>query len=173
MQRSFLAQFDALIRKSLPILFTLLLLCISLIPRHLSGFGQFVPLFSFMAIYYWALFHPSSMPYWFVFALGLLQDIFFGMPLGLSSLLFIGLRASVIHQGALFSREAFWFIWFGFAMFSSIFYILGWLLVSFYYQQSMPYQAALIQCMLTIFVYPIIHWSFNKLYALLPKMERY
>lgn len=151
-----------------PGLLSVIFVLISATPMHIQGLSEWIPLFTMMAIYYWGLYRPALMPYWFVFALGLMQDALFGMPLGVSSFLNLLFRFLVVQQGRMFAKEAFWALWFGFALLSVIIFLLYWTLITLITSRPMPVETATVQWMMTVGLYPLVHQLFNLLYKTLP-----
>ncbi len=147
---------------------TLMFVLLSAVPLRLSGNDLFMPMFSIIAIFYWGLYKPRVLPYWFAFLLGLVQDALFGQPMGIISLLLLLFQAMVHTQRRVLAREAFWAIWFGFSMLTFTFFSLYWILVSLYEMKIMEWQPALLQWAATAAVYPLVHVFFNALYAILP-----
>lgn len=155
-------------RSLAPALLTLLLVFLSAVPKRITLAAEFVPLMAVIAIYYWSLFRPSSMPFWFVFLLGLVQDALFGYPLGLSAFIYVLLRLGVASQRRNFSRAVFWAVWFGFTALSLGAFFLYWVLLSAFHDGIRPIGAAGLQWMLTVALYPVFHHFFNKIYVTLP-----
>src|SRR6266478_1286686 len=103
LELAFLASTPGLITTALAIFF--------LSSKHLSGLGQFMPALPLIPVFYWGLTHTRDMPYWFLFALGLVMDAVMGAPLGLSSLLYM-LFLKLLHmQRRFIHKEGFVIKW--------------------------------------------------------------
>src|ERR1700722_13163714 len=82
-------RFELFFLSALPALITAALAVFFLASKHIAGLSHFMPLLPLIPVFYWGMAHAREMPYWFVFPLGLMQDAVTGLPLGLSSLLYI------------------------------------------------------------------------------------
>lgn len=160
---------DHFARMLLPGLCTLLLLLLSLVPIGLSGLALFPIEVCLISIYYWAIFRPSAMPFWFVFLLGVLRDALMGMPLGVASLIFILFRLAVLSQQRSLVKETFWATWVGFGLITIPALLLQWLLVSAFDRALLPVQDVVMQWIVTFGLYPLLHIVFNALYRFLPR----
>lgn len=143
-----------------PAIMTLLLLLIYLVPKHISGLGSFMPLLPLAPVFYWGL-HPRQMPYWFVFALGLVMDSVSGQPLGLSSLLNVFFLAMVQAQHKHLHKEGFPIKWSYFALLLGGIMSLHFLLIAMFNSAMSGFLYALIQWALTVGLYPVLHRFFD------------
>lgn len=166
--RTFIQRIETLSWLFGPASLTLLLVFGSHFPKHLNLFSDYVPLFAVISIYYWVLFKPPLMPFWFLFGLGLLQDALSSTPLGTSSLVFMLFRIIVLSQRRIFSRERFWAVWFGFMLLSLLAFFGYWTILSIAAKQMVPVVAGVVQWLATVAFYPLIHILFNKVYAGIP-----
>lgn len=144
-----------------PALLTLMLAAVTLAAR--DGLASVMPVLPMLAVYYWDMGHVRAIPYWFVFALGLVVDAASGLPLGLSSLtymLFLGLlywKRKYIH------KEGFAVKWGYFAGLLAAVLLAEWLALSWVYARLLPLPAGLIQWGLTAGCYPLAHAIFDAL----------
>lgn len=129
---------------------------------------------SWIGTYYWVLFRPQLMPYWLLFLVGLMQDIFSGLPLGTSSCLLLLARWLILRLRHMVSMQYFWAIWLGFAMLTLLLGLLLWLFLGLVDHHFAA--ATLMQCLQTVLAtivcYPPFHLLFNRLYTLLPTLHR-
>ncbi len=116
------------------------------------------------SIYYWGLFRPAQMPYWLVFALGLLFDVLTGLPPGLSSFMWLCLRGMVNVYGRMFATAAFPGVWVGFAVIFALCTLAGWVLLSWYYSRWLPALGPARFWLTASFAYPLPHLLFTGLY---------
>lgn len=162
------AQIDHTSRYIAPGFLALILVTLTFLPLRIPGISTFIPMVDAIVIYYWCIYRPSVMPQWFVFLLGIYQDTFYGTALGLSSLTNIILRTIAITQRRLFLKESFVVIWGGFMIFAlgvGFFKYIVYMLLS---NQFITPNAALIQWMFSIALYPLLHWLCNVFYLSLP-----
>ncbi len=149
---------------SLPAIITALLTVFYLTSKHVNGLNHFMPILPILPIFYWGMMQARDMPYWFVFTVGLVMDSVMGLPLGLTSLLFIFFLFMVHAQRKYFHKEGFVIKWGYFAILLAIASIANWMLLSLFIQHSEPPVPALIQWFLTMCFYPITHKCFDGLY---------
>src|SRR5579872_1461591 len=67
-----------------PAALTVFWVLLAAVPLRIPGIRAVMPLFGLISIYYWNTFLPGSLPYLFLFALGLIEDTLSGLPLGVS-----------------------------------------------------------------------------------------
>ena len=149
---------------SLPAIITVLFTVFYLTSKHLSGLNHFMPALPIIPMFYWGMMQARDMPYWFVFAIGLVMDSVIGAPLGTSSLLFIFFLMMVHAQRKYFHKEAFVIKWGYFALLLGAVSIVNWLLLSFFMLRTEPVLPALLQWFFTMCLYPVLHACFEALH---------
>lgn len=152
----------------LPALSIIVLALVLELPWHIEAFSRVTPLLPMCGIYYWTIYRPTLVPYAFLFAFGLIQDVLLGYPLGISSMLLMIFRYVVFTQHRVFAKQMFWGVWLGFNIFLASYSVAQWGLFSLYYAQWVPAKYVLLQTVLTALLYPLMHQLYNKLYACLP-----
>ncbi len=153
----------------LPGLLSVFILIISATHLKLPGFSSFVPLFTVMAIFYWVIYAPNFFPKWFVFILGVFQDILYGTPLGISSLINVILWTIIFSQRRVLVRETFMVIWGIFIITALIVCLTNWLIYTFMFSEFMFYEAIFMQWALSVTLYPLMHRIFNGVFTLILK----
>ena len=156
-------RFELFLWKLTPLLITLLLFIIYITPKHLWGIGYIMPPLPLIAIFYWGRFGTSEMPYWFVFAIGLLMDAMTGTHLGLSPILYLLFIAILHAQSKYIHKEGFVIIWGYFMLLLAGISFLQWLIISSLSNQFYAMIPAFIQLLATISIYPLFHHLFDKL----------
>lgn len=156
-----------------PNFLAIILVFLSIIPIKIPGMSSFYPLIVLMFIYYWCIYKPRSMPYWFLFAIGILQSSLTGSPYGINELCNILMRFLTIYKKNDFNENAFVNIWKGFAILASIITIIQWILFSFVFDSFLNIDAAVMQLLLSIAIYPVFHCLFNQISSLLPGRSSY
>jgi rod shape-determining protein MreD len=159
---------DHYARMLVPGICVLLLLVLSLAPLGMMGLALFPVDICLISIYYWVIFRPTALPFWFVFLLGIIRDALTGMPLGISSLLFLLFRIVVLSQQRYLVKETFWATWLGFGIVTIPVLGLHWLLASAYVRAAQPLMPVMMQWVVTFGLYPMLHILFNMLYGFLP-----
>src|SRR4051812_36744897 len=117
---------------SLPAVITSLLAILFLVAKHLGGLNHFMPVLPLIPIFYWGMMQARDMPYIFVFAVGLVMDAVTGLPLGLSSLLFVFFLGMLHAQRKYIHKEGFVIKWGYFAALLAVTGSLNWIILSLY-----------------------------------------
>ena len=139
----------------------LALLCV--IPKHMSGLGNFMPLLWLMPIFFWGTNESRDVPYGVAFAVGLLLDATAGHALGFSSLLTVFFLAVAHTQRKYIQKEGFVIQWGYFAVLLAGYQAAGWFALSMLGDRWLPVNAAMLQWALTLCFYPVFHKGFEKL----------
>jgi rod shape-determining protein MreD len=154
----------------LPKVLAILFIFLSYVPVGLFGLDSFFPAADIMLIYYWCVHRPQVMRSWFIFSIGLLKDILSGAPLGANSLSYLILRGLSLYKGESL-RRSFILMWQGFAIFLAIILLLKWFIFAFVFEKAPGINAAVMQFLLSVFVYPLFHSLFNILNLTLPRND--
>ena len=142
---------------------TFLLLLVCLTPKPLPGLAQFMPLLALIPVFYWGLAMARDIPYWFVFLTGLISDTVTGLPLGLSSLLYMVFLAMLRAQHKYIHKEGFTLKWAYFSALLAGLCAVQWLAVSLFYSQAQAVFPAVLQWFLTLCCFPFIHKTCDML----------
>lgn len=156
--------FDKLIRLLIPQLLAVLVIIISIQPLSISGISNVMPMLEVVFIYYWGIRYPKVFPAWFVVLIGLLQDVLYGTPLGMTSFSNIVLLSMVISQRKFLIKEPFWVQWGSFALFSFIISVVKWVLALILLHTMEVSNIVWIQWLLTWAIYIFVHTLFDKIY---------
>lgn len=149
---------------ALPASIALLLTVIYLATKHMSGLSQFMPLLPLMPVFYWGMMQARDMPYWFVFCMGLIMDAVTGLPLGLTSMLLIIFLLMVHAQRKYFFKEGFIIKWVYFAVIYAATAMLNSAMLAFFFAQPKPQLPVILQWLITLCVYPLLHKCFDAVY---------
>jgi rod shape-determining protein MreD len=136
------------------------------VPVHLPGISLIITSFSIINIFYWCVFYPESLPYWFLFLLGILQDSLVGKPIGLSSFLYIIFALILMSKHRILSKNSFSAVWLGFIMYSGVITVLEWVVMSLYSGRALPIKELSIGWCLACLAYPIMHFFLSRIYRL-------
>ncbi|MDH5748805.1 MAG: rod shape-determining protein MreD [Rhodospirillales bacterium] len=151
---------DVMARRVTPFGLTVLLLFVGLLPIHVPGFARVAPLFPLMAIYHWTIIRPDVMPPIAVFAIGLLQDLLTGAPLGVSAAVYLGVYGAVLSQRHFFLGKSFLIIWIGFSLVAAASGIVSWIIVSVLNLTLLEPSASFYQYLMTVSFFPLLAWVF-------------
>jgi len=148
----------------IPALITLVLTIFFLSSKHVGGLSHFMPLLPLIPVFYWGMAQARDMPYWFVFLLGLLMDAVTGLPLGLSSLLYIAFLILLHSQRKYIYKEGFVMKWAFFAALLAAPNILSCLMLWLFYAYLPALTPVLLQWLLTVCCYPVMHKGFDRVF---------
>ena len=139
---------------ALGILFFLMLISIS--PIDFGIFKDARPMWLFVAVFYWSLFHPQFLNIFSLFLIGIFYDAFAPTPFGLSAFIFIGMRFIIDMQRKVLLNQPFWTVWLVFASLAFgaglIMYLIQ-MLASWHLMSPAPW---IVDITLTIIIFPII-----------------
>ena len=153
---------DIMAKHMTPALLTFGLVIFNIIPFHLEGLGRIVPLLPIMAVYHWGIYRSELLPVYAVFAVGILQDILSGVPIGLNALTFVSVYWFVVSQHGFFLGKSFPIVWLGFGLISGIAMIVMWIIMALFFTTLIDAKAALFQYLTTLGFYPLIAWGFQR-----------
>lgn len=155
--------FELLLWAISPALVSIFLLLIYSVPKYIWGINYVIPVLPLFPVFYWSRILPSEIPYWFVFCIGFLTDIISGTPLGLYSLLCLLFVVTVHMKSKYMYKSGFIIVWGYFSMFTAIFSLCAWLLISLLEGYVFSIVPTLIQFLITICLYPVFHKIFDIL----------
>lgn len=158
MKPSFWQRVDVLVRSLTPFVLTLVMVVLAQVPLHISGFAEVAPILPLMAVYHWAIYRPDLLPAAAAFAAGLLHDALSGMPFGVNAAVFVIVHMVVMTQQVFFQGKSFPVIWLGFALVSGGAVVLTWLLNALFFAALASVEAAFVQYLVTVGVFPVLAW---------------
>ena len=146
-----------------PALLAVLLAFLCILPKHVSGLSNFMPLLPLVPIFFWGSHELREMPYWVVFLIGISIDAATGQVLGLSALLNLCFLQVVHMQRKYIHKEGFVIKWGYFAVLVGAYQLGAWAIVSFIAGHWMPLGTAFFQWVLTVCLYPFMHKAFERI----------
>jgi len=153
---------DTLVVRPLPILTTLLAAVISLQPIRIPGYDELTPAFTLMAVYHWTIYRPDLVPPLSLLMIGVAQDLVTGAPVGITALVLLFARASVLHQRRYFVNRPFPFMWAGFAMLTGGAMLFVWLLHCVLDGAMLDSRVTAFRAVLTIFLFPLASFLLGR-----------
>ncbi|MHC8510112.1 MAG: rod shape-determining protein MreD [Rhodospirillales bacterium] len=150
---------DTAARSVAPAALTAALVFLNALPLTPPALTPVLPVLALAGVYHWAINRPELLPAWAVFLTGVLQDTLSGAPMGLYTLLFLGVYGGALSQRRFFAGKAFIVIWVGFALAAGLAALLAWLLSAMLHGRLLDPAPVLFQFLLTISVYPLISWA--------------
>jgi rod shape-determining protein MreD len=149
---------DQILKLAMPSALALLMTLFSVVVWPLPYLGPVMPPLAFIALYYWSTHRPDLFPSGVAFAIGLLNDLINGLPIGVSALLFLVAQQIILRHRRFFAGHSFFMLWSGFALAASILMIAQWVLIGLISWQITPFLPVLIQTVLSIVLFPLPCW---------------
>lgn len=151
-------------RNLAPIAVTVMLLLVGMVPLRLPSYTEVAPALTLMAVYYWGIHRPDLLRPGVVFAVGLLQDLLSGGPLGLNALTLVCVHWTVLSQRRFFLANTFALLWLGFVLIVLGAALLQWVAVCALSATLMPLAAPFFQALLTMALFPVFAWLFIRVH---------
>lgn len=142
---------------------------IMILPFNIPSLLGFFPLLDIIFIYYWAIYRPDTVPLWFIFLMGIILDIFYGMPLGVTSLVNMCLYLMINSQRKLLGTEPFIVLWGLVIVLALAVLSIKWVLFMAVIGENLSFKSAAIQWLLTILLYPLLHNIARGLHGIVPE----
>lgn len=161
------------VRGLVPFTLTSLLALISTIPLRMPHDLSVVPDLSLMAVFYWTVYRPDLLPLTAVFAIGLMQDLVTGGPIGVTPLILVGTYGILLNQRRVFLGKPFMLTWWGFMMVASASSLVSFLVACIGVGAIVPLQQAVLQYLSTLLLFPLVVWLLVGTHRqFLPEIER-
>lgn len=149
---------DIFVRHQVPLVLTLLLLLISVVPSHAAGLTRIGPMLALIAVYYWAIYRPDLLGTGAVFLIGVAQDLLTGTPPGVAALALLLTQAVVLSQYRFFNARSFAVTWWAFSVVAAGAMTIQWLAVSLVHGTLVDASAAFYGYLMTVAIYPVVGW---------------
>ena len=146
----------------LPVATTLLAIMISIQPVPIPGFAALTPAFTLMTVYHWTIFRPNLLPSTGLFVLGLIQDLLAGAAPGMTSLIVLLARASLLPQRRHFIGRPFPFVWAGFSLLTCGAMLLSWTLHCLLDRATVDFRGIVFRAVLTISLFPVASFILGR-----------
>ncbi|MFA5592605.1 MAG: rod shape-determining protein MreD [Micavibrio sp.] len=146
-------------------------LLMNVVSFSLPHAGDFKPFFLLMAVYYWAIYRPTMMPYAYTFVLGIILDLLTHMPVGMNALLLLAIQALVRKSRLFLMGQPYIVVWLGFAIVALCNALGLCLLLSLALFELAPMSAfiqMLVATSLSILLFPVISLLLQVVHRALP-----
>lgn len=158
MQPSFWQRVNGASRHQLPLVLTLILMLVSMVPTRLPDFMSISPMLTVISVYYWAVYRPDLMGYGSVFLIGVLEDLMAATPLGAGPVSLLVTQGIVMSQAKFFRGKSFAVTWWAFLLVAAAAAVAKWMAVALV-QISVPSGAAVLATYgMTVAFYPVVAW---------------
>jgi len=118
--------------------------------------GDTAPSLTLIIVFFWVSRRPTLLPPILVLLIGLWHDILIGAPVGLTSLLLLGVRAAIVEQNFIVFSQSFLLGWIGFAALCAGVTLAEWVLVSWLQSELLSLSPFVVQALLSIILYPVV-----------------
>jgi rod shape-determining protein MreD len=163
MQPTVLQRVDQTARKLVPFGLTLLLLLFAMTPTYIPGLSHITPLYAFMSVFFWSIYRADLLGFGTVFAIGMLDDLLGGTPLGSGALILLLCQRIVLEQQKFFHTRPFTLTWAAFALLTLGASLIRWICVGLAGGSGFtPISSTIASCFMTIALYPIVAWVLAK-----------
>lgn len=120
-------------------------------------------------IYYWSIYHPTVLPPWFLFLLGVLKDLLTGFPfIGLSAIIFICVYIVAKQQQVFLSGQSFLMIWAGYMLVSLFACFVFWAFLCLYLFEIASHHKYVYEFFIMILTFPIVLSLMGMVHRFLP-----
>ncbi len=159
----------SLFKNLYPQLIVLITAFVVCLPSRVPGISAFMPLFLPMTVFFWVLYRPSTMSYWFLFIVGIAYDSVSGLPLCLTSLSLLLIRAIIGNIRTKYIRASLFVIYGQFALWLFFIMFIQWLIISILNYNMAGLNFAFMQYLLSVFAYPMVHYILTCINKTLPR----
>jgi rod shape-determining protein MreD len=121
------------------------------------------PEFGLIAVFYWGLHRPAVFPLVAVFAIGLVQDLLGGDPIGLNALVYLFAYTVIRNRRDFFDHKSFMIEWGGFLVMAAAAGCAVWLVMSALAGSFIEPAPAIARFVLNCAIYPILAWIFGMI----------
>ncbi|MBV8090453.1 MAG: rod shape-determining protein MreD [Alphaproteobacteria bacterium] len=146
----------------LPVATTFLAIIVSIQPVPIPGCAALTPAFTLMTIYHWTIYRPNLLPSTGLFVLGLLQDLLAGATPGMTSLILLLARGSLLPQRQHFIERPFPFVWAGFSLLTCCAMLLSWTLHCLLDRAAVDFHGTVFRAVLTISLFPVASFILGR-----------
>jgi len=157
-EKTFRQKFDLAVRQILPFVTALLAALMMATQTHVPRLNSLMPSLALCVVYFWSIHRPSLFGMGSAFAVGLIQDMLTGVPLGLNTLVLLLTRAGVATQARLFLGKPFSVHWWGFCLIALIAAVTSWVLAAVALGMIVPIGQVLASALFSALVFPPIFW---------------
>ncbi len=153
----------ALRRFLLPILSTLLLILLFLLPWGGIALSSLASAIALIAIFYWSLRRPEAISPWSAAIIGLCHDLLGLAPLGVGLVVFTIAQAAIAGQRKRLDGMPFLFVWAVFALTAAVAVALAWLLAGLSAGSLLPVPPLLRLYLGAFLLYPPLAYWLSRL----------
>lgn len=158
MKPTLVSHLDRAARNLSPFAVCVLLVPLGMVPLPMPGYTPVAPAVALIAVYYWSIYRPDLLPAVAVFAIGLLQDLLSGVPLGVNTLVLLMVHRVVTSQRRFFHGKPFLVLWWSFMLVAAGVALMSWVLVALLVGTLIDPRPVIAQYLLTLALFPGLTW---------------
>ncbi len=151
---------DGTARNLSPMAVTMLLIMVGMVPLRVPNLAPVMPALGLIAVYFWLVHRPESMPAWAVFLVGLVQDLLGGGARGVGVFVLLVVYAVLVGQRRFFARGSFLRMWLIFLPTAAGAFFLTWMFNGLIADTALDPRPAAFQYLTTVAFYPCVAWVF-------------
>jgi hypothetical protein len=136
--------------------------------HKIPGISTILPQLIVMLSFYFAIYNSSMISTIYLLTLCFLTDLLQGLPVGLTAVVLLPLRAILINQKNLLLSRPFSIIWLVFMSYNAAFMLLYVFMLRVVLDIPISTDIILTQLLFSFFTYAIVHVVFGKINSLLP-----
>ncbi len=163
---------DAAARRLFPFVSTALAVLLLAFPLRIPGQPELQAAILLLAVYFWSVYRPASMPPRAAFALGLLADLLGPEPPGVTMLTLLALNGTAVRLRTPLLRQGFLRIWLVFVAAAAAASFAEWAMISALDLRVQPPLPGLFTWGLAAGLYPLIAAALIRLHRGLAAPER-
>ena len=144
---------------------------IEVVNLNISGIDLIIPNIILITIYFWGIYSEDDvLSQSYLLILSVFGEILKGEIIGTSTLPYLFLFSLIKSQRRFFVNKPFMVTWVGFLLFALAAFLIKIIILSLLYQKIFYEKYLFIQLLLTILLYPGIHWFFYNIRLFLFKI---
>ena len=160
MTSSVWTRLDGAARSLSPMALTVLLIMVGMVPLRIPNLAPVMPALWLIAVYFWLVYRPESLPALAVFLFGLVPALLCRVALGVGVFVLLVVSAALAGQRRFFARGSFFFIWLTFLPTAAGAFFLTWMFNSLIADTALDPRPAAFQYLTTVAFYPCVAWVF-------------
>ncbi|MFV3129202.1 rod shape-determining protein MreD [Niveispirillum sp. KHB5.9] len=159
-----LSQLDRTARNLVPFSVTVLAMLVGMVPLPLPGYAMVTVPLMLMCLFYWVIHRPDLLRPMVVFAIGLLQDLIGGTPIGMTSMVLVLAYWLLITQRRFFLGRSFLMLWIGFGLVAAGSGAVQWAVFALMTASLLDARPVLVQALLGVALFPLMAWLLQRLH---------
>ncbi len=163
---------DIAARHAFPAFTTVMMMLLTELPLKMPGQAALLPAVALIAVWFWSLVRPSSMPPLAVFVIGFLLDLRAYLPLGSGVLTLLIAHGMAARFGRGLVQQGFAMVWLVFGFVATGAAALLWLLTALLTFRLLSPAPALFQAAITAALYPVLAIPFASAHRTLANPEQ-